>query len=80
MLRRESRFSLMVLATVCSFRLAEAGALLFGEVEDVGGDGGGETGGGGKEDELGTDDEGGAVEGCAGSIRFENGLSPGAET
>jgi hypothetical protein len=78
--RRESRFSLMVLATMCSFRLAEAGALLFGGVEVVGGDGGGENGGGGKEDELGTDEEDGAVEGCAGSTRFESGLSPGSET
>ena len=73
----------MVLATVCSSRLAEAGALLFGDVEDVCGDGGGEKGGGEKdggenEDELGTDDRA-AVEGCAGSTRFTKGLSPGAE-
>ena len=82
--RRESRFSLMVLSTVCSFRLAEAGALLFGDVEDVGGDGGGEKGsgekgGGEKKDELGTDEDRAAVEGCASSTWFTNGLSPGAE-
>jgi hypothetical protein len=70
----------MFLGTMCSFRLAEAGALLFGNVEDTGGDGSGENGGGEKEDELGTDDEDGAVEGWSGSTRFEDGLSPGAET
>lgn len=70
----------MVLATVRSFRLAEAGALLFGHVEeDVDDDSGGEKAGGGKEDELGAGEDG-AVEGCAGSIRVENGLSSGAET
>ena len=77
--RRESRLSPMVFATVCSFRQAEAEALLFGDVEDVGGDGGGEKDGGEKEDELGTDEDRAAVEGCAGSTRFTNGLSPGAE-
>lgn len=63
---------------MCSSRLAEAGALLFDEVEDVSGDGRAEKGGDGKEDELGTDEDG-EVEGCANSTRVENKLSSGAE-
>ena len=80
MSRRDSRLGLMFLVMVCSFRLAEVGALLFGNVEDVGGDGSGENSAAAKEDELGTDDEDGAVGGWSDSTRFEDGLSPGAET